>query len=98
MRWRSPLLLVSATALLVPRPLAAEPQGPDAAASVRRLSSSDAVEAEQAKADLLKLGPASLPTLRSELAKAMDADLKGRLVSVIERLETRSAARRLAGS
>ena len=90
---------MSATSLLSPGPLAAEPQGQDAtSALIRQLTSSNAAEADKAKADLLKLGPTSLPTLRSELAKAIDADLKGRLVHVIERLETRSAARRLPGS
>ena len=90
---------MSATSLLSPGPLAAEPQGQDATpALIRQLTSSNAAEADKAKADLLKLGPTSLPTLRSELAKAIDADLKGRLVHIIERLETRSAARRLPGS
>ena len=68
----------------------------DPADLVRKLGSADAVEADNAQEDLLRLGNAAVDPVRKALEGTPDAALKRRATGILERLEVRTAASGIA--
>ncbi len=86
---RIPLALAFALLLT-----AAGPQ--DVPGLIEKLKSKDTDEAENAQKDILKAGPAALPTVRAAEAKADDPAIKKLLGTIGSRLETRQAVAALS--
>jgi hypothetical protein len=70
----------------------------DVPALIEKLLSKDADEVDNAREDLLKLGPKAIAPIREAAAKAQDAGFRKALAAVADRLETRQAAAGLAKS
>jgi hypothetical protein len=72
--------------------------GQDVPTLMERLLSKDADEVDNAREDLLKMGPTVIAPIRDAAAKAQDAGFRKALGAVADRLETRQAASGLAKS
>jgi hypothetical protein len=68
----------------------------DAASALKKLSSKDPDEADQARQELLRTGPSALVPLREAAAQSTDAEFRKRAGEIADRLETRRAAAGLA--
>jgi hypothetical protein len=68
----------------------------DAASALKKLSSKDADEADQAREELLRAGPPAIAPLREAAAQSTDAEFRKRAGEIADRLETRRAAAGLA--